>query len=79
MTEITLDGLHYSWNPDTTTLMVSETRCFDPALEPTAREIRPTDWIEVGGRSIPVVSVNSHDREAVMLAYIEAIQQEMLD
>lgn len=73
MTETRIGSLNMRWYPETSVLRISETDCFDPALEPTARVVHPVDWIGIQGHSIPVYSVNGHSAEEVASAILRAL------
>jgi len=73
MTEATVGTTQMRYYPDTTTLVVSQTDCFDAAFEPTVRRYNVTNWLDVGGRSIPVISVNGYTAEDVLRAFKEVI------
>jgi hypothetical protein len=79
MTEITDGTWYYRWYPETTTLVASRNQnCFDAALEPSVRRFDVTEWIEVNGRTIPVIAINGHSKTEVLMAYVQAARQEVL-
>ena len=65
------NGHWYRWSTSTTTLKTSETPCFDPALEATARVVE-ADWIDVNGHTVPVFKANGHDESAILAAVASA-------
>jgi len=73
MTGVRIGSLNMRWYPEIGVLRISETECFDQALEPTARAVYPVEWIEVNGQSIPLVSINGSSEAEVASAIIEAL------